>query len=226
MLSHLCLALALSCPCPKEQDACALKPGDILLFKSGGRLKLALYAMGGSRGVTHSAIVVSRPDGTLAILEAPGLPYPAMLSDVGSRLQQYPGPVWVRSLRQPLTEEQSHCLTAFACAQVGKSFYVRGFFQPTFGRPVKQDTGCCLTEKQLDAQRWFCTPLVVVACVHAGLLDPCRVRPWFTNPADLFVDHWLDLSPCWERPVPLCREGPRAETWWSRTCEGKVECWR
>jgi hypothetical protein len=228
MTPLLCLALAGCLPGSDVAEAvpCGLKPGDILLFRSGGPVKLTLYALGGSPGYTHSAVVVARPDGTLAILEAPGVNYPVMLSDVASRLQQYPGLIWVRSLRHPLTEEQSRCLTAFACAQAGKAFFLPGFLLPTFGWPVRKFTHRCLTEKDLNASQWFCSPLVIVAGVTVGLLDPCKVRPRFTNPGDLSTDRLLDLSECWEKPVRWCRHGPRAETWWSRSCDGVVECWR
>ena len=224
MAPHLTLALV-ACLAGAE-PTCGVKPGDILLFKSGGRFKLTLYALGGSPGVTHAGIVVARPDGTLAILEAPGLNYPVMLSDVGSRHQQYPGPVWVRSLRRPLTPEQSRCLTAFACAQEGKAFFPPGFLLPAFGHPIVKRGLRCLTKEQLNPARWFCSPLVIVAGVTAGLIDPCKVRPKFTDPEDLFTDRMLDLSACWEKPVEWPRCGPQAETWWSRSCHGEVECWR
>jgi hypothetical protein len=228
MTPHLCLFLTICLPgaSPCGVEHYDPKPGDILLFRSGGLLKSTLYALGGSAGVTHAAIVVAGPDGCLALLDAPGPVYPVMLSDVASRLQQYPGKVWVRSLRRPLTDEQSRRLTSFACAQVGKPFYLGGFLLPPFGRPVRRWGAKCLTEKDVNAPRWFCSQLVVVAGAVAGLLDAGNVRPRCTDPQDLSTDRLLDLSGCWEKPAPWHRCGPRAPVWWSRSCDGKVECWR
>jgi hypothetical protein len=202
------------------------KVGDLILFRHTGCLKGIVYALAGSPGATHSAVVVARPDGSLALLEAPGTDYPVMLSDIPTRLNAYKGRIWVRRLRCPLTCEQSRCLTEFACKQEGKPFDTFGFALPPFGFPTRKIIHRCLTDENLDPPRWFCSSLCVAAFVSAGLLDPCKVRPRFTDPQDLKVDRCLDLSKCWEEPVPWHRCGPRRECWWSKTCCGKVECWR
>ena len=104
------------------------QPGDIylttdhlLLAKVGHRLAL-------SGPPHHSGIVFTRPDGTLAMLEAGpfnGLWVETLdLMSVLNGHEKYQEKVWVRRRRIPLTPEQSAALTAWATAQDGKRFAV------------------------------------------------------------------------------------------------------
>jgi len=60
-----------------------------------------------------------------------------------------------------------------------------------------------------DRSGYYCSELVVEACVAAGLIDPAVARPAATYPADLFFERSLnpflrrnfDLSPCWYPPA-------------------------
>jgi hypothetical protein len=60
-----------------------------------------------------------------------------------------------------------------------------------------------------DRRSYFCSELVLEACVAAGLLDPAWVRPSATYPRDLFYDsspnpfinRHLPLEPCWYPPA-------------------------
>jgi hypothetical protein len=202
------------------------QPGDIIICQAPGNLKHLVYALGCSAGATHSAIVVNRTDGSLAMLEAPGTPYPVMLSDISSRLRSYDGKIWIRRRCVPLTPEQCACLTKFACAQEGKPFATLGVLIPPFGFPVRLCINRCLRDSALDRPRWFCSELVVAAAVSAGLLDRSHVRPRFTDPEDLKTDRCLDLSCGWDKATKWERCGPKLECWWSRSCCGKVEGWK
>lgn len=199
--------------------------GDILLFQGPGGLKNLMYALGGSACTMHSAIVVQRPDGSLGMLEAPGLNYPVMISDIPSRLPASHGKTWVRRRCVPVTPEQSACLTAFACAQEGKPYSAIGFILPSFGLPLRKLTTRCLTAEQLDHDRWICSSIVAAACAASGLLDPCKIRPRLVDPADLKNDRCLDLSNCWAKPEELLRCGPEQKCWFSISCCGVKKCW-
>ncbi|MFO0876201.1 MAG: hypothetical protein U0840_02420 [Gemmataceae bacterium] len=200
--------------------------GDILLFQSPGGLRNIAYFLGCSAGVTHSALVVARPDGTLGMLEAPGPDYPVMISDIPSRRCYHKGRVWVRKRKCPVTPEQSRCLTEFACRQEGKPFYTLGVLIPMFGKPIPKHRHRCVKDEELEPDRWFCSPLVVAGLIAGGLLDRCAAKPWFVDPQDLKTDHWLDLSCGWQRPYRWLYCGDRAECWFSISCAGKKEWWK
>jgi hypothetical protein len=231
MTPGLCVALVVSLSATSYPQVEAKKPycpqaGDVLLFSSGGTAKKLLFAIGGSPGVTHAALVVRRCDGSLAILESPGIAYPVMLSDLPSRLHFYPGTVRVRQLQKPLTAEQAQVLCEFACAQAGKRYDTSGFFVMPFVRPT-QCLGCRRpTPKEIHADTWSCTPVIVAALVHCGLIDLKKVRIRYTDPQDLKADRVIDLSHCWGPPMPWYREGEQPSCWWSQTCTGEVQWWK
>jgi hypothetical protein len=60
-----------------------------------------------------------------------------------------------------------------------------------------------------DRGGYFCSELVLEACVAAGLLDPKRVRPAASYPRDLFfgrsfnpfIDRHLDVNEGWCPPA-------------------------
>jgi hypothetical protein len=225
---QVCSVGSLRVPVRGEDGHCqvCLEPyepheGDIVLFQAKGVVENVIYALAATPCTTHCGIVVRRCDGSLGLLEAPGTRYPVMVSDISTRLPYYNGKAWVRRLRCPLTCEQSACLTKFACAQEGKRFDTVGIVRPIFGLPVRLDRTKCCTDADLDQKQWFCSALVVAASVNAGLMDPCVVRPNFTDPQDLKVDTFLKLCQCWEEPRTWLRCGPRPDCgWWSQSC-----CW-
>ena len=219
----LTACLAAGTPETTEYDP---QPGDLILVQTPGVARNIVYALGCSPGVTHSAVVVARPDGSLGLLEAPGTGYPTMISDIPSRRAYMKGRVWIRRRLVPLTPEQSQCLTDFACRQVGKPFFSAGVFIPPFGKPIPKHWHGCARPEQLEPERWFCSPLCVAAFIVAGLLDPCDVKPWFVDPEDLKNDQWLDLSCGWAKPVRWLYCGERKKCWLSISCHGEREWWK
>lgn len=222
----VCLADGRLCITRQPYEPCE---GDLLFFQARNLLENVLYALACAGGPTHCGIVVHRQDGSLGLLEAPGLRYPVMLSDVSSRMHYYDGKIFVRRRCVPLTPEQSAALTAFACAQEGKRFDVVGLLRPAFGLPTRGPcVPCCCTCKELNQDRWFCSELLAAALVKAGLYDPCKIRPNFTDPEDLMNEGPIQLCPCWARYVRWERCGPRWHEWWSRSgCPPFTECcWR
>ncbi|MFN4258911.1 MAG: hypothetical protein ACK4RK_06405 [Gemmataceae bacterium] len=213
-----------------ESQAWCPQPGDLVLYRNNSRLQIALYRLlGAGTEATHVGIVVQRPDGTLGILEAPGQRYPVLISNIDSRLHAYSGDIWVRRLRQPLSVEQSARLTEFACAQEGKRFNIIGMLNPIILGPIRQKTcchSCCKCPLGLNMRRWYCSPLVVAAAIHAGLLNPCAVRPLGVDPAHLLMDRQIDISSCWEEPLTWLPCGPKLNCYLSRTCCGQCWIWR
>lgn len=160
----------------------------------------------------HSGLVIARPDGRLALLE--GGPHNSLhcrILDLIPELQSYAvnERVWIRRRRVPLTAEQSTRLTAFALATEGKRFAaVRLLGQLTPFRSRGPLRTQYVGVPHGDRWSYFCSELVMEACVAAGLLDPATTRPAATYPRDLFfgrsrnryLDQHLDLS-AWDPPA-------------------------
>jgi hypothetical protein len=120
-----------------------------------------------------------------------------MLSVLGSRLAAYKGEMWLRRLHRPLSPVQCEQLTAFALAQEGTEFVRFATLLPPLGRPTRKWGKRCAGPVALNPRKWFCSSLAVAAGVAADLLDPCEVRPLFTDLEDLFSECWLDVSHTW-----------------------------
>jgi hypothetical protein len=169
------------------------QPGDILLATDKNVFWKVTHDMAFAFEPHNSAIIIARPDGSLAILEAgPNDCIWIKALDMLPHLKEYAdkGPVWIRKRKTPLTPEQCQCLTTFGMRQVGKRF--------ALGRLAVQvtpfrDRGPFRTEfmgkPHGDRCSYFCSELVTESCVAAGLLDPATTRPSATYPHDLFFDH-------------------------------------
>jgi hypothetical protein len=182
-----------------------LRSGDLILFKTGNVVSNLLCHLVLCGGVTHTGIVVARPDGGLVLLETPTVGARVALSDIGPRLESYKGTVWVRRRCAALTPEQSHQLTAFAWTQAGKKYDYLGLFLMPVQLPVRIFCKRCPDPKAEQPSRWFCSSLVLAACAEAGLVDPCKVRPDGAAPVDFKLDLFLDLSHGWHTPEMLPR---------------------
>jgi hypothetical protein len=102
------------------------QPGDLLFCTDYTVFWTITHNWAGAGHPHHSGIVIARPDGRLAALEAG--PYDTLrigIHDLGPHFQKYTDmgePIWVRRRRTPLTPEQCQRLTGFALAQEGKRF--------------------------------------------------------------------------------------------------------
>jgi hypothetical protein len=189
------------------------QPGDIMLRLDSSVFWRITHYMALAFDPNGSGIIVARPDGSLAVLEAgPNDCLWVRCLDMLPHLKEYAdaGKVWIRRRRVPLTPEQSARLTAFAMAADGKRFALhrlgvqltpfrsRGPLRTRFMGKPHGDRWC-----------YFCSELVCEACVAAGLLDPERTRPAATYPNDLFfgkswnpfISKHLDVNAGWQPPA-------------------------
>jgi hypothetical protein len=190
------------------------QPGDLMLRMDDSTFWRVTHWMAFAFDPNGSGIVVARPDGSLAVLEAgPNDTMWIHTLDLLPHLKEYAdaGRVWIRKRCCPLTAEQSARLTEFALEVEGKHFALqrlglqltpfrtRGLLRTRFvGKPHGS--------KLLS---YFCSELVCEACVAAGLLDAERTRPSATYPHDLFfghcinpyIDHHLDVNAGWYPPA-------------------------
>jgi hypothetical protein len=198
------------------------QPGDIVLAADTSKFWKLMHNLAGTGDPTHSMIVFAFPDGSLGILEAG--PHDTLKCRTLEALPhmltyEMEGRVWIRRRAMPLTAVQSARLTEFALATDGRKFALArlaGQLTPLRTRgPIRTHwTG---KPRGLSQDNYFCSELVVEACVYAGLIDPTIARPSATYPRDLFLDHspntylrrHFKLAPCWDPPA----------RWTSSACE-------
>jgi hypothetical protein len=231
MLAVLCSFLSLAAPGPcgsfLDQPAFCIdrlrrlpvepylpQPGDIMLRMEYRLVARVPHYMAGAFDPNGSGIVFARPDGSLAILEAgPNDTLHVRTLDVLPHLKEYEDKhenVWIRRRCVPLTPEQSCRLTVFALAQDGKRFaLMRMLGQLTPLRTRGPIRTCFVGKPHGDRCSYFCSELVMEACVAAGLLDPQRTRPSASYPHELFfgrsynpfINKHLDINASWLPPA-------------------------
>jgi len=189
------------------------QPGDIFLCTGKEMWAKIGHRLAGTATPQHAGIVIARPDGRLALLEAgPNNCLHCGIHDLIPQILTYADHerVWIRCRKVPLTAEQSAALTEFASAVDGKRFALfRMLAQITpfrcRGRFKLQYLG---GPHGTTRHSYFCSELATEACVAAGLLDCVNTRPGAMYPRDLFfgrsdnrwIDEHLDMSE-WEAPA-------------------------
>jgi hypothetical protein len=211
--------VALPGDAPAKAVAYVPREGDLIFYDDHSRAWTALFALAGTGPPLHVGIVIKKPDGTLAVLEAgPDDTVWVKLLDLAPRLHQFRrdfgGTVTVRRCKVTLGRKESAALTRFALAQRGKRYaVVRMLLQGTWLRP-RGLLAPLLARTYLDRDAWICSELAVAAGTVAGLFDPTKVRANATYPRDLVDDRRHDLSGVWEAAVEwrpggfLFRTGP------------------
>jgi hypothetical protein len=173
------------------------QPGDIMLRMDDSRFWAITHNLAFAFAPHGSGVVVQRPDGTLGILEAgPNDIMWCGVPDLLEHLHEYEvkGEVWIRKRKCPITEEQSACLTAFACKQDGKLFALQRLgLQLTPFRTRGPLRTYVMGKPHGDRFCYFCSELVTEALVAACLVDRETARPSATYPHDLFTDHSYNL---------------------------------
>ncbi|HMF14545.1 MAG TPA: hypothetical protein VKE94_19655, partial [Gemmataceae bacterium] len=189
------------------------QPGDIMLATDHSRFWAIAHNLALTGHPHHSGIVVALPDGQLAMLESgPHDTLHVELLKLLPNLQAYEreGPVWIRQRAVPLTPEQSARLTDFALGAAGKRFAVlRIAVQVTPFRTRGPLRTWFVGGPHGDRRKYFCSEVVLEACVAADLLDAKTTRPSATFPRELFfdrsanpfLDRYFTLAPCWEPPA-------------------------
>ncbi len=184
--------------------------GDLVFYDDRNRAWTALFALAGTGPPLHMGIIVRKPDGKLAVLEAgPDDTLWVKLLDLPGRLHQFDrdfrgGIITVRRCKKTLSREQSQALTRFALAQKGKRYAAlrllmqgtalreRGLLAPWQARTYR------------DRDAWICSELAVAAAVTAGLLDERAIAANATYPRDLVDDRKHRLAAVW-RPAAAWR---------------------
>ena len=174
--------------------------GDVLFYDDLNKLWTFLFWLGGTKPPFHVGIVVKRPDGSPAVLEAGADDQTwVWVLDLAPRMRDFEGVLQVRRCKVALTPEQSQRLTAFAMAQDGKRYaVVRLALQLTPFRSRGWLHQRFYATTYLDRQRWVCVEIVVAAGTLVGLFDPAVVKATAAYPLDLLDDRVFNLSPVYE----------------------------
>ena len=190
------------------------QPGDIFLSTDKLRIAVIGHQLAGGQGVHHSGLIVLRPDGSPATLEAgPHHVRWVRVLDIDENLGGYldeGNSVWIRQRKTPLSAEQSRLVTDFAMNQDGKHFaWERIMMQVTPFRARSHLRNTSMGGPHGERRRYFCSELALETLLAAGLLDPARTRPSATYPGDLFfgasensfINQNLDINSSWEPPA-------------------------
>lgn len=172
------------------------REGDLVFFDDHSWKWGVLYKLAGSDAPYHTGMVVKRPSGAWAILEAgPDDTRWCRVLDLSPRLHQFQGEILIRQVRTPLGPEQSAGLTKFAMEQDGKRYAVcRLLLQGTPFRCRMPLRRSLFGATHLDRSSWLCAELVVAAGTTVGLFQPTVHKANSIYPRDIIRDDHYDLS--------------------------------
>lgn len=191
------------------------QPGDVLLATDKNKFWKITHDLALAFEPHNSAIVIARSDGRLAVLEAgPNDTMRCSLLDMLPHLKEYAdkGPVWIRKHKATLTAEQSACLTDFAERQNGKIFALQRLgWQLTPFRDRGPLRTAFMGGPHGDRRTYYCSELVLEACVAAGLVDAKTTRPSASYPHDIFFDK--SFNPYIRRHPPLACDWEPPARW-------------
>jgi hypothetical protein len=195
-------------PTPYEPQS-----GDIMFSTDWNPVWQVLFNLAGTGHPHHSAIIVRRRDGDLAVLEAG--PYDGFTVELLEPLTHFgiyeaKGAVWIRRRKTPLTPEQDARLTDWAEAQNKRRFAAgRLAGQMTIFRSRGPIRTRWVGGPHGARSAYFCCELLMESLVATGLVDTVNTRPAATYPRDVFFDEsrnpWINehtnLSADWQAPA-------------------------
>lgn len=178
------------------------REGDLIFYDDHSRVWTALFKAAGTGPPLHMGIVVRKPGGTLAVLEAgPDDTVWVDLRDLIPRLHQFVndfnGDITIRRCKEPLDRFQSEALTRFAQAQNGKRYAVVRLLAQ--GTPLRSRGALepWLGKTQTDRSAWICSEISVAGATVAGLVGADEVHSNVAYPRDLVDNRRYDLSVAW-----------------------------
>jgi hypothetical protein len=191
--------------------------GDLIFYDDHSKAWTALFALAGTGPPLHMGIVVRKPGGSLAILEAgPDDTLWVDLLDLTPRLRQFRrdfrGTITIRRCKKALTPDQSAALTRFALAQKGKRYAALRLLAQGTAVRARGPLAPMLAKTHLNRDAWICSELAVAAGTVAGLFDRRAVRANATYPRDLVDNRRHDLGAVWEDAVEWRPTGHRGRS--------------
>jgi hypothetical protein len=178
------------------------REGDLIFYDDHSVMWTKLFALAGSGPPLHMGVVVRKPDGAWAVLEAgPDDGLSVELRDLVPRLHQfqktYQGTITIRRCKAELTAKQSAALTKFAQDQVGKRYAVLRLLQQGTPFRVRGAMEALLAGTTVDRSSWICSELAVAAVTVAGVVDARVVPANVAYPRDLVDNARYPLGSAW-----------------------------
>lgn len=179
------------------------QPGDVLLLSNTNFAWSTAYFLCGTGAPGHSALVARMDDGTLGLIEAGFNEEPFVnFVSLEERLHEYPGTIWVRRRKAPITAEQSRMLTEYGQIIDGRRYgVVRLLAQLTPFRTRGPIRTYFMGKPRGIRDSYICSEAVLEGLVLAGVLDAETTRPSATYPKDMFFDE--SLNPYIDKHLPL-----------------------
>lgn len=180
----------------REVTAYEPREGDLVFFDDQSEWWRFLYSLASTAPPFHAGLVVKKPDGSLAILEAgPDDTLHVFVLDIIPRLRTFKGVIQVRRCKKALTPEQSALLTAWAMQQHHKRYamwrlLLQGTMVKTRGGPLRD----CCAHTLYNRYRWLCAEIAVTGAALVGLIDPKQFPGSATYPLDIIDNRKHDLS--------------------------------
>lgn len=168
---------------------------NIILMSDATLLSRTLYALAMSGAPDHIGIAFRQPNGRIGMLET-GFSESlcTRFAPLDYRIHHYPGVVWVRRVRVPVTPDQDQRLTAFAALVDDTRYNLRAVklnITPFRSRdPLRT---AALARPAGGERSLYCSEAVLEVLVCAGLIEPETTRPKATFPRDLFFDRSPNL---------------------------------
>lgn len=161
--------------------------GDLVFFDDGSVFWGVLYKIAWTGPPFHTGMIVKRPDGCLALLEAgPNDTDNIYLLDVLPRLQAFKGLIRIRRLKYDLSPEQSAAMTHFAVEQEGKRYAAwRLLLQGTPFRARGPLRSRLFGATKVNRDSWLCAELAIAAGTVAGIFNPQLIYSNCTYPIDI-----------------------------------------
>lgn len=193
------------------------REGDLVFFDDHNPIWLKLFALAGTGPPLHMGIVVKKPDGTLAVLEAgPDDTVWVKLLDLTPRLRQFHrdfpgGTITIRRCKVTLSREKSAVLTKFARAQNGKRYAVLRLLAQGTKFRARGAMEATRARTYLNRDSWICSELAVAAGTVAGLIDGKKVKANAAYPRDLVDNRRHALGAVWEDAAEWRPAAPRGK---------------
>ena len=189
------------------------QPGDVLLLSNTNFAWSTAYFISGTGAPGHSALVAQLEDGALGLIEAGFNEEPFVkFTSLENRLREYPGTIWVRRRKTPITLEQSTVLTEYGRIINGRRYGVlRLLGQLTPFRTRGPVRTFFVGKPRGIRSSYICSEAVLEGLVMAGLLDAETTRPSATYPRDMFFDE--SLNPYINMHLPLACDWEVPSLW-------------
>ena len=179
------------------------REGDLVFFDDHSVKWGLLYKLVGSDAPYHVALVIKKPDGSPATIEAgPNDTLKCRVMELAPRLYDWESTLLIRRCKKTLTAEQSAALTKWSMEQNDKRYALgRLLLQATPIRargPIRESL---FGATRTDRSSYLCAEMAVAGGAVAGIFDPRLHKGNTIYPRDIIFNDVNDLSALYDDPA-------------------------